>query len=84
MTSHAGIAAFAGRASLEITSAEGALPATLAGRLPAGSSAASTSIVPCSCVVTSIDAAPTKPIVRSRASAEFGPMTRACIISCAG
>jgi methylenetetrahydrofolate reductase (NADPH) len=36
MTSPAGIAAFAGRASLEITSADGALPATLAGRLPAG------------------------------------------------
>jgi methylenetetrahydrofolate reductase (NADPH) len=36
MTSPAGIAAFARRASLEITSADGALPATLAGRLPAG------------------------------------------------
>ena len=36
MTSSAAIAAFAGRASLEITSADGALPATLAGRLPAG------------------------------------------------
>jgi methylenetetrahydrofolate reductase (NADPH) len=36
MTAPAGIAAFAGRASLEITSADGALPATLAGRLPAG------------------------------------------------
>ena len=30
------IAGFAGRASLEITSSDGALPATLAGRLPAG------------------------------------------------
>ena len=36
MTALAGIATFAGRASLEITSADGALPATLAGRLPAG------------------------------------------------
>jgi hypothetical protein len=30
------IAAFASRASLEITSSDGALPATLVGRLPAG------------------------------------------------
>ena len=36
MTAPAAIADFAGRASLEITSADGALPATLAGRLPAG------------------------------------------------
>ena len=36
MTVTAAIAAFAGRASLEITSADGAVPATLAGRLPAG------------------------------------------------
>ena len=38
MTSPAAIADFARRASLEITSADGALPATLVGRLPAGTS----------------------------------------------